>query len=85
MHAFVFSSLSICFLLLLVAFELFPNIIISTIDPAFNMDVYDAASSEKSLKIMMAIVAIGSPLVLGYTYFVYKTFKGKVKLDETSY
>jgi len=24
-------------------------------------------------------------LVLAYTYFVYKTFRGKVKIDETSY
>ena len=31
------------------------------------------------------MTAIGGPLVLGYTAFVYKTFKGKVKLDETSY
>ncbi len=84
-HAFVFSSLSICFLLLLVAIELFPNILISSIDPSYNIDVYNAASSEKSLKYMMIIVAIGAPLVLGYTYFVYRTFKGKVKLDETSY
>ncbi len=34
---------------------------------------------------MLTIVAIGTPLILGYTIFVYKTFSGKVKLDETSY
>jgi cytochrome d ubiquinol oxidase subunit II len=34
---------------------------------------------------MMTIVAIGAPLVLTYTVFVYRTFWGKVKLDETSY
>jgi cytochrome d ubiquinol oxidase subunit II len=31
------------------------------------------------------MVAIGGPLVLGYTIFVYKVFAGKVKMDETSY
>lgn len=85
LHAFIFSSLSISFLLILSAIELYPDILISTIDPRFNIDIYNSASSLKSLKIMMTIVAIGAPLVLLYTIFVYRTFKGKVKLDETSY
>ncbi len=34
---------------------------------------------------MLTIAAIGAPLVLAYTAFVYYTFKGKVQIDETSY
>lgn len=34
---------------------------------------------------MLISAAIGTPLVLAYTVFVYKTFWGKVKMDETSY
>jgi cytochrome d ubiquinol oxidase subunit II len=34
---------------------------------------------------MLRIAAIGTPLVLGYTLFVYKTFAGKVEIDENSY
>jgi len=85
LQAFLFSSLSISFLLVLCALESYPNLLISSISPENNIDIYNAASSLKSLKIMMIIVAIGTPLVLGYTYFVYKTFSGKVKIDETSY
>lgn len=84
-QAFIFSSLTIASLLVLVAIELYPELLLSTIDPKYNIDIYDAASSTKSMKIMLTIVAIGAPLVLGYTVFVYKTFSGKVKLDETSY
>ncbi|MDP4826552.1 MAG: cytochrome d ubiquinol oxidase subunit II [Flavobacteriales bacterium] len=83
--AFFFSSLSISLLLSLVAIELYPMMLVSTIDPAYSIDIYKAASSTKSLKIMLTIAAIGGPLVLAYTLFVYKTFRGKVKLDETSY
>jgi len=72
-------------MLVLCALEAYPNLLISSISPENNIDIYNAASSLKSLKIMMIIVAIGGPLVLGYTYFVYKTFRGKVKIDETSY
>ncbi len=83
--AFIFSALSMSFLLALIAFELYPNILLSTIDPQYNITIYNAASSQKSLGIMITIAAIGTPLVLGYTVFVYSTFKGKVKMDDTSY
>jgi cytochrome d ubiquinol oxidase subunit II len=84
-QAFLFSSLTIGLMLGLVAIELYPVLLYSTLDPAYNITVYNAASSTKSLQIMLTIVAIGAPLVLGYTLFVYRTFRGKVELDETSY
>lgn len=83
--AFLFSSLTIASLLVLVAIELYPNLLLSTVDPRFNLNIYNTASSTKSLKIMLIIASIGAPLIMTYTLFVYKTFKGKVKLDETSY
>lgn len=84
-QAFVFSALTMSFLLILVAIELYPAMVVSTIDPAYSITVYNAASSEKSLGIMLIMTAIGGPLVLAYTVFVYKTFWGKVKMDENSY
>lgn len=83
--AFLFSSLTISLLLVLVAVELYPVLLRSTVHPDYHITIYNAAASVKSLKIMMTIVAIGAPLVLGYTLFVYRTFRGKVTLDETSY
>jgi cytochrome d ubiquinol oxidase subunit II len=80
--AFLFSSLSVSLMLILVAIELYPVLIISTVDPAYHLTVYNAASSEKSLGIMLLMAAIGAPLVLAYTVFVYKTFWGKVKAGE---
>lgn len=84
-QAFLFSSLSVSLMLILVAIELYPVLIISTIGEQYDITVYNAASSEKSLGIMLLMAAIGAPLVLAYTVFVYKTFWGKVELDETSY
>jgi cytochrome bd ubiquinol oxidase subunit II len=84
-QAFLFSSLSIGLLLMLVAIELYPILLTSTVDPKWNITIYNAASSDKTIGIMLFMVAIGAPLVLGYTVFVYRTFKGKVKIDETSY
>lgn len=83
--AFLFSSLSVALLLIIVALELYPAIILSTQDPDFNLTVHNASSSEKSLETMLIIAAIGAPLVALYTGFVFWTFKGKVQMDETSY
>lgn len=84
-YALVFSSLTMAFLLMLVAFQLYPVLLPSTIASEYSVTIYNAASSQKSLGIMLTIVAIGSPLLAGYFLFLYKTFNGKVMLDDTSY
>ena len=84
-YAFLFSTLTISFMLMTVAVELYPNLLLSSIESRYNIDIYNAASSIKTLKIMLTMVAVGGPLVLAYTLFVYKVFSGRVQLDETSY
>lgn len=84
-QALVFSSLTMAFLLMLVAFQLYPVLLPSTIDPSYSVTIYNAASSQKSLGIMLTMVVIGAPLLAGYLFFLYKTFNGKVTLDDTSY
>jgi len=84
-QALIFSSLTMAFLLMLVAFQLYPVLLPSTLDPEFSVTIYNAASSQKSLEIMLTIVLIGAPLLALYFLFLYKTFHGKVKLDDTSY
>ncbi|GGG40979.1 cytochrome D oxidase subunit I [Croceivirga lutea] len=85
MQALIFSSLTMAFLLMLVAFQLYPVLLPSTINPAYSVTIYNAASSQKSLGIMLTIVLIGAPLLAMYFLFLYRTFNGKVKLDDTSY
>ena len=84
-NAFLFSALTMSLLLITVVIELYPNIILSTIDEANNITVYNAAASEKSLGIMLLFAAVGTPLVATYTAFVFWTFRGKVEIDESSY
>ncbi|MEM9824547.1 MAG: cytochrome d ubiquinol oxidase subunit II [Bacteroidota bacterium] len=85
LSAFAFSSLTFSLLLITVAIELYPQLLFANNDVEHSITIYNAASSDKSLGIMLRFVAIGVPLIIGYTYFVYKAFWGKVQLDETSY
>lgn len=83
--SFVFSGISICLLLILVAIGIYPVLVFSSIDSSMNMTIFDAASSNKALSIMMLIAVIGVPLVVTYTTFVFYTFRGKVKEEDSMY
>jgi cytochrome d ubiquinol oxidase subunit II len=85
MGAFVSSALSMAILLILVAIELFPVILLSSTDPAYSLTAFNASASEKTLEIMLAIAAIAIPLVGFYTGFVFWTFRGKTVVDKDSY
>jgi cytochrome d ubiquinol oxidase subunit II len=84
-YAFISSSVTISLLLIMVALEVFPYLLYSKDNPANSITVHNAAASAKTMKILLIIALIGTPLVGIYTSFVFWTFKGKVKLDETSY
>ncbi|PHI20921.1 cytochrome d ubiquinol oxidase subunit II [Lewinellaceae bacterium SD302] len=85
LSAFIFSAITVGLLLITVAIELYPTIIIDSSGRGNDITVYNGVASNKSLGIMLVFVAVGVPLVISYTVFVYKTFWGKVRLDEHSY
>jgi len=64
---------------------LFPNIVLSSPIAEHSLSIYSAASSAKTLKVMLIIAIIGVPLVISYTVSIYWIFRGKVKLDTMSY
>ncbi len=82
---FLSSSFAVASLLALVGIGLFPNLILSIPNPENSLDIYNAASSQKTLGIMLVIALIGMPFVVAYTVIIYRVFGGKVKLDANSY
>ncbi|MBS3943914.1 MAG: cytochrome d ubiquinol oxidase subunit II [Melioribacter sp.] len=84
-RAFLSSCASIVALLALFAVGLFPNIVLSNPNPEYSLTIYNAASSQKTLNIMLIVAIIGIPFVLAYTVSIYWIFRGKVKIDTMSY
>ena len=84
-RAFLSSCAAIAALLLLFAIGIFPNLVYSNPNPEYSLTIYNAASSQKTLTIMLTIAGLGMPFVLAYTLCIYWIFRGKVKLDEMSY
>ncbi|GGB10795.1 cytochrome d ubiquinol oxidase subunit II [Puia dinghuensis] len=83
--AFISSTITISLLLIMVALEVFPYLLYSPQHPENSITIYNAASSIRTMKILLVMALVGTPLVGIYTSFVFWTFKGKVKLDEMSY
>lgn len=84
MRAFISSSAVVAGLMALIGVSVFPNLV-PAVDPANSLTIYNSASSARTLQIMAIIAAIGMPFVLTYSISIYWVFRGKVRLDESSY
>lgn len=84
--AFTFSCFSIVFLLVLVVVGLFPNILLSSVDPeGRSLTLFNSSASRTALIVIFIVTITGIPLAFFYGAYVYRIFKGKVKLDHMSY
>ena len=79
--AFIMTSLTIVFTTIMVFAGLFPRILISSIDAAYTLNIYNASASPYSLKVMTIVAAIFVPVVLVYQIWTYKVFSGRIKAD----
>ena len=79
--AFLSSCAYLIFMLVGAAAAVYPNLLLSTTDPALNITVYNAHSGEHALSVGLIWWSLGLAIAIGYFVFVYKMFRGKVTLD----
>ena len=53
---------------------MYPNLLISSIDPAFSLSAFNSSSSPLTLKIMLAVALVFVPIVIAYQIWVYWLF-----------
>ena len=80
--AFTMTGLGLAFTVSAIFVGLFPRVMISSINKAFNLTVYNAASGDYSLKIMTIVVVTTLPFVLAYTVWSYYVFRKRVSHKE---
>jgi cytochrome bd ubiquinol oxidase subunit II len=83
--AFFSSCVMLAFILLSAGVGMYPDLLVSTTDPANNMTVSNAASAQTTLEVMLVVAIVGLPFVLLYTAGVQYLFRGKVRLTPDSY
>jgi cytochrome d ubiquinol oxidase subunit II len=84
-QAFLSSSLAITALIALFAAAMYPHLLRSDPLPEHGLTLFNAASSPRTLGIMLWIAALGMPFVLTYTVIIYRTYRGPVRLGDHSY
>ncbi|MGW4644929.1 cytochrome d ubiquinol oxidase subunit II [Kitasatospora sp. NPDC004289] len=73
--SFALSGVTIAAAVAMLFLALFPDVMPSTLDPAYSLTVENAASSPYTLKLMTVVAAVFTPLVLlyqGWTYWVFR-------------
>ncbi|MBS4209738.1 cytochrome d ubiquinol oxidase subunit II [Bacillus sp. FJAT-50079] len=76
--SFTMTGLMIILVMTTFFISLFPNVMISSLDIAYHMTIYEAASGDYSLKIMTIVAATMIPIVLAYTIWSYYVFRKRV-------
>ncbi len=61
---------------------LFPNLIPSSLDPAYSLTAFNSSSSPYTLKIMTIVAAIFVPIVIAYKIWVYRVFRGRISAED---
>jgi len=80
--AFTASCLAIVTVVATGVIGLFPNLIPSSIEPAYSLTIFNSSSSQYTLKIMTVVALIFVPIVIAYKIWVYRVFRGVVTVED---
>ena len=80
--AFAATTVTIASCILAIFVDLYPNVMVSSTNPAYNLTVHNTASGAYSLKVMTVVVVILLPVVLAYQTWTYYVFRRRVSRQE---
>ena len=80
--AFTATAVTIAACILSIFVDLYPNVMVSSTNPAYNLTVHNTASNPYSLKAMTIVVVIFLPLVLLYQAWTYYVFRKRVSVSD---
>jgi cytochrome d ubiquinol oxidase subunit II len=81
--AFVMTGLTIALSSITVAMGLYPRVMVSSLDPAWSLTIYNASSSPYTLQVMTIVALIFVPLVLLYQGWSYWVFRKRIGREDT--
>jgi cytochrome d ubiquinol oxidase subunit II len=83
--AFLASSFYIAAMFVGAAFALYPVVLPASTNPAYSLTIYNSAAGHHGLTVGLVWWSIGLVLALGYFVFIFRMFRGKVRLEEGGY
>lgn len=79
--AFALSMLTIGLTVVTIFLILYPRVMVSSLDPAYSLTIYNASSSDYTLRVMSIVAAIFVPIVLIYQGWSYWVFRQRITAD----
>ena len=83
--AFVASAVYIVGMLVGAAFALYPMVLPASTDPAYSLTIYNTAAGHHGLSVGFTWWVLGAILAVAYFVFVFRMFRGKVRLEGEGY
>jgi len=80
--AFTATAITMAACIVTLFVDLYPNVMVSSTNPAYNLTVHNTASAPYSLKAMTVVVVIFLPLVLAYQAWTYYIFRRRVSASD---
>ncbi|GBF76358.1 cytochrome c oxidase assembly protein [Paenibacillus sp. 598K] len=80
--AFIMTGATIVLSTITVFLLMFPNVMISSLNPDWSLTVYNAASNTYTLKVMTIVAATVLPFVLAYQAWTYWVFRKRVTAQD---
>jgi cytochrome bd ubiquinol oxidase subunit II len=80
--AFLSSCAYMAAMLVGAAFGLYPVVLPASTDPAYSLTIYNTAAGRHGLTVGFVWWTLGMVLSVGYFSFIYRMFRGKVRLEE---
>lgn len=65
-----------------IAFGMYPTVLPASTNPDYSLTVHNAVTGRYGLSVGVVWWSIGIVLALGYFIYLYRSFRGKVRLDE---
>jgi cytochrome d ubiquinol oxidase subunit II len=82
--AFLSSTAYIVGMLGGAAFAMYPYLLPATTNPSYSLTIYNAKTGAYSLSVGLVWWVVGMAFAIAYFTFLYRSFRGKVVLDEES-
>ena len=80
--AFAATTVTIASCIASIFVGLYPNVMVSSTNPAYSLTVHNTASAPYSLRAMTVVVVIFLPLVLAYQSWTYYVFRRRVSREQ---
>jgi cytochrome d ubiquinol oxidase subunit II len=81
-RAFTANAVAIAAAVVLIFGSLFPNVMPSSLDPAFSLTIHNASSTDYTLTVMTWVAVVLTPLVLLYQSWTYWVFRRRLSTED---